>query len=111
MSSGINKWTPIFGIDNHKGKRLPTEIVEVYKDQPLLICISEKFTISGTPREVFNTICLYKHVSPVKFQYIELFLGTRTILRTFSRKEVISLLATYYQDKPQQNKNYILMQL
>ena len=111
MSSGINKWTPIFGVQKSMGKRLPTELVEVFTDQPLLICISEKFTISGTPREVFNAICLYKHVGPLKFQYIELFIGTSTILRTFSRKEIIRLLDIYYKEKPQQNRNYILMQL
>ena len=111
MSVGINKWTPIFGVNKNKGKRLPTDLVEVFRDQPLLICVGETVNISGTPREVFNAICLYEHKGPLRFQYIERFLGLSTILRTFSRKEVISLLAIYYTDKPQQNKNYILMQL
>lgn len=107
----ITKWTPIFGIDKNEGKRLPTDLVEVFTDKPLIIAVGKGVNLSGTPHEVFIGICRNLAKGPIKFQYIERFSPNRTILRTFSRKEVINLLTTYFKDQPQQNKTYILMQL
>ncbi len=109
----MKKYHHIFGREDPKGKRLPNDLVEVFKDMPLIIATGKDVNLSGTPHEVFLGVCRLDKKVPIRYQYIEVidYLADKTQLRRFTRKELLIVLSHYFHAQPQVNRNYIIYNL